>query len=204
MEEAKSNICVVNLGLRRALRSMALVALCGGVHPRRLAWQVQEPMRRLRQLVASAPAEKTRAGSGWRWPAATRGKLPSHAGEPSPSAGGLSGIPWGGSCPAVRGAPLPPGAGRKRVRHCPAEQPLRRCTRLLRRPAGERHRPDHAGWLCRPQECSAGSWGSYSDARKGGGERWKEVIPYAHLSWDGLAKPGSVETADSCVSAEPG
>ena len=59
-----------------------------------------------------------------------------------------------------------------------------RCTWLLRRPAGERHRPDHAGWLRRPQECAIGPWGSYSDARKGGGERWKEVIPYAHLSWE--------------------
>ena len=87
---------------------MALVALCGGVHPRRLAWQVQEPMRRLRQLAASALAERTRAGSGRRWTAATRRKLPSHTEEPSPSTGGLSGIPCGGELP-----------GREGVRRCP-------------------------------------------------------------------------------------
>ena len=131
-EEAKSNICVVNLGLRRALSTTGRV--------------IHGP------------------GGSLRWSTSTTTCLASAGADEKATP--VSSISTGGE---------------DKSREC-------RCTRLLRRPAGERHRP--LGKLLgreKRRRC----------AMEGGDS-------IRTLELGGLAKPGSVETADSCVSAEPG
>ena len=144
MEEAKSNICVVNLGLRRALSTTGRV--------------IHGP------------------GGSLRWSTSTTTCLASAGADEKATP--VSSISAGGE---DKSREWTSAGGEDKSREC-------RCTRLLRRPAGERHRP--LGKLLgreKRRRC----------AMEGGDS-------IGTLELGGLAKPGSVETADSCVSAEPG